>query len=365
MGFRGEKTRCFFAGVVSLAFGACPGFAFPTQDDNTPGELAADYQKQSNVWSRFDLGLVDAKVTSSPPDKTKLDRRVEGMAIAGFDAQVMPRFGLRLNAKAFYQKGRRSEKEPPRSVVEHTRKRYLSAGDVTYVTSKGLELFAGLVHEHNPAFSQTVESGSVNAETQFKTASIQARRFGVARRSSAWTGGFYYVQGEEEDREFEKEASDGSSLAGNDVLFIPDRVGVFGRFKAGAGQWNFELSFIQARGMGNRDKNGQTIYTDYFLARAGGFFPLTGGMGVAAKVAHQTLSYADNAYVSLETIPVTSVKTRLALGDAVNNAYVGFIGAYGEDGQSLPEFNADYALRAGAVTVGFFQPLSGGGSSGP
>jgi hypothetical protein len=93
--------------------------AFPTQDDQTPGTMAANFRRENNFWARFDAGFLDGKITSSP-GTTKLDRRLENLSIVGFDSNL-GRWGVRGNVKAEYSKRRQSEDEEPRSVVDGRR----------------------------------------------------------------------------------------------------------------------------------------------------------------------------------------------------------------------------------------------------
>jgi hypothetical protein len=319
--------------------------------------MAIAYRQQNNVWSRADVGFVDAKETSSPPDSTKYDRRLEFLGIAGFDWVATPRFGLRFNAKSSYMKRRQAEMDDPKTVVDEQIQTYSPSMDVTFITDKGLEIIGGAVYRVSPSYEQKVTAGDATSKTKFHTTALLDRRFGLLRRAGAWSGGVVYSLGDESERDFEKAASDGSSIEGSETLFIPSRISVFGDFAAFAAVWDFEMAFVQARGKGPTNETGATLYTDYFEARFGGQYQVAGAFGLKLAVAHQTLSYASNEFITLDTIPVTSVKTLGVFGDQKNNAFVGLIVAQGQDGQSLPEFNAAYRLKAMALTTGFIFQL--------
>lgn len=326
--------------------------AFPAQDDHSPGTMAVRWNKRSNAWARFDLGVFDGKVTSSPPDATKFDRRIETLAIAGADTTFGSRFGARINVKAESSKRRQAEEEEPKAVVDETQSKLAPSLDLTFVTDKGLELFAGMLIEQHAAYTQSVTSANVSSETKFKAVQVDAKRFGVVRRAGAWTGGFYYLQGSEKSRDYDKSASDGSSIAGTEKVFIPSRIGVFGDVGMASFGFDFELAFIQARGLGPKDERNASVFTDYFEARLGGTLPLGSVFGLKGSVLHKTLSYASNTYVSFDTIPMTSLKLVTIFGNEANHAFLGVIGATGSDGQSQPEFNAQYEAQAAAVTSG-------------
>jgi hypothetical protein len=344
------------ASLLAALLGAAPARAFPTQNDRTPGTMALGFRKQSNVWSRVDVGAVDAKVTSTPPDSTKLDRGAELLIDTGFDIAFAKRWGFRMDAVLEMSKRRQSEQDGPKADVDETTSTYTPSADVTFVTDKGLEIFGGVMVQQSPAYDETVTSDDAESKTKFAAQSVQARRFGVVRRAGPWSGGFYYVQGGQKSRRFEKTASDGSSIDGDDVVFIPSRVAVFGEIGSGT-VYDLELAFVQARGLGPKDELGNSVYTDYFEAKGGAFVPFGAGLALEGGLFHRTLQYARSAFVSLDTIPVTSVRAALALGERQRHFYAGLVFGYGKDGQSQPEFNADYEMRAMAITLGLLSPF--------
>lgn len=326
--------------------------AFPAQDDQTAGTMAINFNKQNNAWSRLDLGVVDGKVTTSPPDAVKYDRRAETLGVLGAEGIFAKRFGARLNLKGEISKRRQQEAEGPKATVDSVVKTYRPSLDLTFITDKGLEIFGGQEMQIIPAYKETVASSNGESTTAFGDSSVASRRFGVVRRAGAWSGGFYYQMGAESERTVEQTAFDGSGAEAEDVVFIPSRIGVMGAFKAISTLWDFELDFVQARGKGPKDDQGNTTYTDYFETHLGGLYFFGGSLGMKGSIFHKTLSYANNAFVTMETIPATSIKLLGVIGNDESNAFLGVIYAFGKDGQSLPEFNAEYEFDAFAVTFG-------------
>lgn len=326
--------------------------AFPAEDDDTPGSMAIRFNKQNNAWSRMDLSVVDGKVTTSPPDSVKYDRRAETAGSLGAEGILGKRFGVRLNVRGELSKRRQQEAEGPKATVDATVKTYKPSLDLTFITDKGLEIFGGEEMEIVPGYTESVASTSGDSTTKFGKSSVSSKRFGVVRRAGAWSGGFYYQMGAESKRTVEQTAFDGSGSASEDIVFIPSRIGVMGAFKALSAYWDFELAFVQARGKGPKDDQGNTTYTDYFETHLGALYFFSGGLGLDTSIFHKTLSYANNAFVTMETIPSTSVKLAGALGNDESHAFLGVIYAFGKDGQSLPEFNATYEFDAFAVTFG-------------
>jgi hypothetical protein len=338
--------------MLCIAAPACEiANAYPTQDDNTPGTLAIGYRKQSNWWLRQDAAVVDAKITTSPPDSAKLDRRLEGMTILGFDSHIAGRFGFRFNVEAEHSTRRQAEQVPPEAQIDATRNEYRPSVDFTFETDQGLEIFIGHEQIGRPTFKETIVSETQNSTTTYEEVAVATDRAGICRRAGAWSGGIYTVQGGDTLRDYTKSASDGSSVSGDEVIFIPSETGIFGEFTAGPAVWDFDFSFVQARGEGPEDNNGNTIYTDYLKARIG-MYSVLGGIGIHTSIGHQTFSYSDSAYITLDSIPMTNLKSRLIFGSIGNNAFLGMSVAQGKDRQSLPEFNAEYEMTAVALTMG-------------
>ena len=325
--------------------------AFTGQDDQTPGLLALQFARRSHVWSRFDLGGVDAQVKTSPPGSVRFDRRVEGFAVIGFDAVMGARFGLRLNVKGSYSKQRESQNDQTESVIDQTQQVYTPSADLTFVTTQGLEIFAGAEDQLIGAYNQKITSVNGISTTHVHKSAVLAPHLGVVRRAGSWSGGFYYVLGGHVQREVDQSAFDGSGITSQDIAFIPPRLGVMGTFFVGRSAIDFELGFVQARGQGLIDNKGRTIYGDYFQNRIGTLLDF-GGVGLKSSLFYQTQSYASSAYVTTDTMPVSALKLLLLLGAPTDHAFIGVTAGYGKDGQSQPEFNASYRLLALAPTMG-------------
>ena len=134
-------------------------------------------------------------------------------------------------------------------------------------------------------------------------------------------------------------------------------MGIFGAFSAYSLIWDFELGFIQARGVGQKDETGNTAFTDHFDAKLGSLFMFSSNVGLKTAVSHRTQSYANSAYINLDTIPATTVRSAVIFGTADSHNYIGIIYGFGRDGQSLPEFNSTYEYKAMALTTGLVIPL--------
>lgn len=342
---------------VLLVVFATTASAFPMQDDQTAGSMANDSRKRNNFWYHVDLAGFDGKVKTSPPDTYRYDRRIEVLTNVGVDRFITSRFAARLNIKGETSRKRLSDDTKPPTIIDHTRTVYRPSLDLTFVTDKGLELFGGVVGEIEPANKMVSDTQNGESSTKYGGSSMLARRFGVVRRAGAWSGGFYYQLDEDGERTVNQTAFDGSTLESDEALFMPARMGIFGAFDAYRMYWDFELGFVQARGAGPKDDTGNTAYTDYFETKAAGFYPFSSGFGLKLGVNHKTQSYANSAYINLDTIPATAVKALFVFGSADKHNFFGVIYGFGKDGQSLPEFNSTYEYKAVALTMGVFMPM--------
>ncbi len=362
-----EQSKTFvgkFLTAITLLIGlsyltpiVSPALAFPMQDEQTAGSMANAAKKRSNYWHHLDLGLFDGKIKTSPPDSFRYDRRMEVLANFGFDWMISGRIGLRANVKGELVRKRLSDDSTPPTIFDHTTQTYRPSLDATFVTDKGLELFGGLVGEFQPKNSMISETQNGKSTTLYGESKLIARRFGVVRRAGAWGGGFYYQSSTESKRNVTQTAFDGTSISSDEIIFLPSRMGIFGSFNAYSLLWDFELGFIQARGVGEKDDTGNTAFTDHFDAKLGGLYMFSSNVGLRTAASHRTQSYANSAYINLETIPATTLRTSLIFGTVDSHNYIGVIYGFGRDGQSLPEFNSTYEYKAVALTTGLVIPL--------
>jgi len=358
-----EHTRSFVGKSCTavwvlfvLAFLFCVytsnSLAFPMQDDQTAGSMANDAKKRNNYWHHLDLGLFDGKIKTSPPDSFRYDRRIEVLANFGFDRMISGRFGTRVNIKGDVVRRRLADDTVPPTIFDQTVQTYRPSIDFTFITDKGLELFGGLVGELQPKHSMVSETQNGKSTTTYGDSKLVARRFGVVRRAGVWSGGFYYQLSTESKRNVTQSAFDGTALDIEETISLPSRMGIFGAFNAYSLLWDFELGFIQARGVGQADDSGNTAFTDHFDAKLGSFLMLSANVGLKGGVSHRTQSYANSAYINLDTIPATTVRSSIIVGTIDRHNYFGLIYGFGRDGQSLPEFNSSYEYKALALTTG-------------
>ncbi len=313
----------------------------------SPGDYGLSYQKKNRFLIFASQAVLDGSIETSPPDATRIDRRLVSDIKAGAEGPFAGRFGYRLFLAGTSILKRETDDMEPESIADTKATVMSPLASLTFITDQGLELFAGIQLDSHG--KKTYESASASGTSKRTTepAVASAQHFGVIRRSGgAWAGGFYYVLGDETKQDVNVTAFDGSTLSATENIFIPSRFGVLGQFS----EYNFALDFIQARGFGPTDDEGRTTMGDHFYARVGRTWPI----GIFFEVSHRTLAYESNAYVTLDTIPVTSFKLASVTTGSVEEK-IGVTLDYGHDGQSLPEFNATYDLKTVSLFYsGFF-----------
>lgn len=338
---------------LAWSLSALPAFAFPAQDDTTPGTMALAYKGNRDFTVRQDLGVVDAKVVTYPPDSAKLDRRLESLSIVGFNLPINSRFGVRAQAAYEYSHRREAETEEPISLVDRTVMKIAAQADGVFITTGGLELSGGMTGWLLPTSTETVDSDLTSSQTDFSSVLILAPRFALVKRGPSWSGGFYYQMGKEGERTFDKSASDGSTVSGTTVAYIPPTIGLIGDTSIrGGSHIQLEGMAIQAGSGGEKGNDGRTINSNYMRLKAQWYSLYNNGMAWRGGISYQTLSYADNAYVSIENIPFTTIRGTMLTGTDDSHIDAGFVFGYGFDKQSTSGFNAKYELKGLALTLG-------------
>jgi hypothetical protein len=335
---------------------ATSSFGFPTQDDESPGIKALHFARRGDIWARLDFGGVDGTVKTSPPNTIKYDRKIEAFSEIGAEIPVTEALSLRGNFKANWEIHKEEEEDPPKSPIERSFSTFDPSLDATYVNPRGLEMFAGLSLFSQAGYKEKQISESASSNTTFGSVNLFVPRFGMVRRGGTWSGGFYYVMGRESTREFTKTASDESVVSGENPVYIPSTLGIVGETQVSVVDMELDFAQVRAGSGGEKSANGVTIRDDYLHLGLSGYCDF-GGYGIRIKLIHNTLSYSNNAFMNLDSIPVSSAHVLFMQGAKDANVYYGIIYGYGKDGQSIPEFNADYKFHALALTTGLFIPM--------
>ncbi len=325
-------------------------YSFPL-DDQTAGTLALNYKKRSKFWAAFHLLGVDATIKTSPPDTKKIDRSIQSLAIIGGDFVFANQMGLRINLKAENIVHKQEEEVEPKSPISEEYTIAKPSIDYTYVNPKGLELFAGIRYIVFSAYDEEQDSDDIELKTSYDQAALPVFHGGIVKRQATWSGGFYYVQGKETTRSFSKTTDGEDAIEGNSKVHIPTEYGIVAEVILNPLIFDLDLAMVQAGEGGEKSEDGITVRDDYLRAHSNVLYQMT-GWGLKLSLGYQTLSYSNNAFINLDTIPFTRAKLQTLFGSVENHAFIGMIYGYGEDGQSITEFNAKYELQAFGLSLG-------------
>ncbi len=327
-------------------------FAFNTQNDWSPGKMALAYEKTSHFWLRFDLGLFDGSITTQPSESKAVDRRIEQLTVFGAEQAINPRIGLRFNFLSETSQIRKSESKSQSQIADTRTIKLTPSIDATFITDAGLEVFVGLAMPIYPVQKTVISAPDGTSNLTFGSASMVTPRAGFTRQGGGWAGALYYSTGRETTRDIARSDSNGNVLDSSDNVYQAPVIGVCGEVR-GAASFDFEIDSVQEGGGGQKTETGNNVRSDYIKIFLGSTVKMEPA-SIKFGLAHQTLSYSDSSYISIDSIPTSSGRVLLILNEAKNYFFLGGILGYGQDRQSLPEINAAYKMVAFSATTGFF-----------
>ena len=359
-----QTVRClrkrFLFGLltVTLISSTTSTWARALGPGRSPAKLAIAWERGlPRAWTGISFYAVDSKAHSTPPDAYEYDRRIGSVAHFGFDYTVAERFGLRFHGEAMGEYQRTILPGIGEASSDSALVHYRPAIDFSFVTSKGLELFGGATFHRVPKIIDRAAAGPATSSVTYGPGSFETRRFGVLRRTERWQGGFTYDLGGEGQRSYQKMASDGSSLVGEETLFVAPALGVIGNYLHGGGTFGLHFQFIQALGQGPKDINKSSVYTDHFDLELHYDGAINSIWKAALLLGHRSLSYGNSAYIGVDTMPVSRLQIELKKGSAAQFLTLGCGVVYGKDRQSIPEFNATYELWQVNTELGFYRAI--------
>ena len=325
---------------------------FDTLIDHSPGQDAISWEPKAAMNLQTDTVLADGKVKTKPGDFITYERTaINDMRLWGTMPVASSGMRWSLFTRTAYRKTEGDAE--PRQITERQWVRGHINLDYVLKGNNALEIFVGVRGHVIPEHDQVTESASVTTNETFSEVTYGTAHVGVFKRAGTVAGGFYYHNGADTKRQIAKTTEQDPTVNRfQETLQDADRVAMFFRMNMGKGFLFGEFAAIQASEGGNRTDTGKSVLEDYTLARMLWYQPI-GPLGQRLTVMHKTLSYADNQNVTMETIPMTSAHWKLMIGPWNRNLFAGIIYAYGQDGQSIPEFNADYSIQVFGASAGF------------
>lgn len=324
-----------------------------TIDEWTPGYSAMKSGRSSNVWSQIDLMLFDGAIITNPPGTKRFDRRVNTILNAGSN-YAFPNGGVRTSLKAFGSFEKIEDEEEPKIPTTQSITRVRPAIDFTFINPKGLEIFIGSELYHEFAYDRTTKSSLVTQTSSFSAVSMNSMRFGMMRRGSTWSGGFYYVNGADSERgvTLKVEGID-DEVETSETVQVPPTAGIVASFQVYGFLNELDLALVQASEAPSVSADGINVVDDYLKLRLISYFKISSGY-LSTMLAHQTLSYSSNAFVTLDTIPSSLFKIKYIIGEVKSNVFIGGVYGTGSDGLSIPETNESFELQVFGLTTGLY-----------
>lgn len=318
------------------------------------GKDAVDFNPRGQFTTFTNTVLVDGSITSLPTEAITYDRTLINFAdIAGI-IPLSDKVSMRLDLMTQYSMRIKEGAEEPRKISRETWAEIYPRLDLTFLTQNSLEVFLGLTYANYSAFERRTESDSIETVWHYGEAVMPIPHVGVTKRTGSFEGGFYYKLRAEKSRPIKKYTSqDDSQLEFEDRIYDPATIGIFFQGRFGEYRLFSEFTAVQASDGGDTTDTGEKVMEDYTIARVMGYIPINPAVfNMRIFAIHKTLSYADNRNVTLSTIPMTSLHMQFLRGPENSNTYIGLIYSTGKDGQSLPEFNAEYDIKGYGVTAG-------------
>lgn len=317
------------------------------------GRDAVDSSSNGLFTTYADTILVDGRITSLPTHARTYERSLVNYTDFNGIIPLHPRAKLRLDLLTKFTMRNSEGSEEPRKITRENWTEAFPKVEAIILTQNNLELFFGGTYWVHSKVERRTETSTVETVTVYSDAAILVPHVGILKRAGGVEGGFYYKLRGERGRSIKKVTTqDDIELNFSDVIYDPTTIALFFQTAIGPSKLFTEFASVQGSDGGNKTETGEYLLEDYLRVKANLTLPLKTEYGLRLSIAHKTLSYADNRNVSLSTIPMTSASLQLTTGKESAYTYVGLIYAYGKDGQSLPEFNADYLVQAYGVTAG-------------
>lgn len=317
------------------------------------GRDAIDATSNGLFSTYSDTILVNGSITSLPTHARTYDRSLVNYTDFNGIIPLNAKTRLRLNLTTKFTMQNSEGSEEPRKISRENWAEAFPKIEGTFLTQSNLELFLGGTYWLHSKVERRTETSNVETVTVFSEAAVLIPHIGILKRAGGVEGGFYYKLRGERGRSIKKVTTqDDTELNFSDVIYDPATIALF--FQASFSDMKLfgEFAAVQGSDGGNRAETGEFVMEDYLRMKLAFTKRLQGAYGLRVNATHKTLSYADNRNVSLPTIPMTSASIQLLNGADNAHTYMGLVYAYGKDGQSLPEFNAEYEVQAYGVTVG-------------
>jgi hypothetical protein len=327
-----------------LASGSAQAFTYEVLFEDSIGRDAVLFGRTQGFQSLAKVVLLDGQVKTSGTDTTSYDRTLVNYAKFMQQFAIGSQASIRISLPAMLGYQKQEGEQIPRKVTEATWVEAKPKMEFVYATQNALDIILGVDAYYVGEHEAKTESAFFTASNQFESATTTYGHLAVLKHGGNFDGGFSFKAAAEKNRNVTKSTSiDESTFVVEDRIYDPATIAIFMRTSLSFGQIFGEFAAVEASGGGNRTDRGATVKEDYFRMQLAGFFSLSSALGLESTLIYKSLAYADNRNISMDTIPMLGLQLKLSTNIGMP-IFAGLIGVTGSDGQSIPEFNAQYKL---------------------
>ena len=358
-----RKRACFVSVVSFVASVVCASLASPSLAAEVTSELPSPGLDALPTPSSFvqvsgEGGLEDGKIDTKSTGSIQTDQKYVGALNVAASYLFVPQFFLRLKTRTKYID--RLIQDQSDSSTQTTAKYLHVTGNLSanLATANGFEVFAGAKTAIQPKFTRTKKLPSLVSTTTYSSSTLYSPFAGLIKRAGPWTAGLVYEIGAEKTRHLVRTTQNFRDES-DQYQTLPSTLGGMARFGLGANfEMNLELALVMLGDSEEKSSGANdSLNKDYYRAHLSALYPISSALNVYVGFTHRTLSYADQALMSLENIPETATELRLESVSGKMKLLLALVFQFAEDSQSLPELNASYNNRAVALKAGVVLPI--------
>jgi hypothetical protein len=227
--------------------------------------------------------------------------------------------------------------------------------NLSLLTSNDISVFGGAEVRGESARTLDRDNSGVKSTTEMDGYLLWRPRFGLIKNGPSWHAGVLYGIGDEKSVRVTTEVLGDKREEEEFVLLAPRFGGFFSSNLGGQVTLGTEIDIIMGSD-GSMKSGGKDVFGDSYRAQVHTVLKFSGSIVSALwlSLAHETLSYADQDFVTFETIPHTSFESTVIFS---SEFYLGSIVTYGNDVQSTDEINRSFQVVGFGLRTGYKFPM--------
>lgn len=309
-------------------------------------------KNKGSHWHLFSGEFRNAKTYNQQISDLKIfNNSADLKFISGINLNIASRFAFAFSAEAVTNKTR--VHDSTEQYLEERSKQHLNVhSHITYLANSSLDISAGFGLGLHPKHKATIQRSTLSNSQTLDSAFLRYNYFSIIKSAAAWKGGIYYANEAEATFNKSDSYSNGSRLDSSDVIYQPSTYGLIMRYQVGSHYVEFEVASVQASHGGLKTSDGRNIYEDHNKLRLLIDYQLIQNIVFQTELRYRTLAYSNSEFISLETIPESSLFFALVFGDTNINFLCGIGYRSAKDRQSQNEFNQSYESQTLDLNIG-------------